>query len=763
MITVVTARALQLAGTHPSVAAVRVIEDAADGAVTAEIDVRTQLPAAWRMAGVSPFGARGIEVVTFAFPAVYPMRPPFITLRHDFNRGHPHINPGPSNEPPVPCIVDGSLGELLQRRGIEGVLDQLADWLDRASTFTLNDPTRGWEPVRRDGIDDVMVVDGAGLRSFAEGDGGGSVLLRTGFVYREDGEKRLYLVDQRSCVPIDPRVASFGRVACGLDLWRGNGAGIVVWAPREVAGVPFVVDEYMPETVSTVGDLIERSKRYGCLSHLDGLFSQLAVGLHGKTFEPTPLTVTFLVRRPRDVIGTASAIELCPYLIHVRSGEDLIKVDRPVVRHCAALEQISLPILRRASGENEAPGRAPWTLVGCGSVGSKIGVHMARRGHGPSVLVDRGVMSPHNYARHAVFPHADSIRASESKASMLAEVLGRLQQTPSDKIEEDAVALCGTVEGRAKLAPRDAGLLNTTASAVLREALAFAPWEERPAMGEAHLLGAGRVAYASFEGRSGNPSISDLAVASYRLIAEDVELARTVFSAEAEAVAIGQGCSAITFPMPDSRLSALTAGLGEVVAMRHFPQPSNEGEIRLGRLGADGLSQSWTKETVPPWTIVRDGADGGVGVRMSARVDEAIRAEIAARPCGETGGVIVGRFSQIGNTFHIVDLLPAPPDSTFSPERFVLGTIGLKAAIRKVLKDSGNSLYVLGTWHNHLIKVGPSGLDAATAAGLAMRQFFPVLMLIALPEGYTALVAEAFGAGAPAAALAEERISADGV
>ncbi|MCP1545694.1 hypothetical protein [Methylorubrum extorquens] len=36
----------------------------------------------------------------------------------------------------------------------------------------------------------------------------------------------------------------------------------------------------------------------------------------------------------------------------------------------------------------------------------------------------------------------------------------------------------------------------------------------------------------------------------------------------------------------------------------------------------------------------------------------------------------------------------------------------------------------------------PSALDMATAARLALRQFFPVLMLIALPGGYSFLAAE---------------------
>ena len=120
-----------------------------------------------------------------------------------------------------------------------------------------------------------------------------------------------------------------------------------------------------------------------------------------------------------------------------------------------------------------------------------------------------------------------------------------------------------------------------------------------------------------------------------------------------------------------------------------------------------------------------------------------IRAEIASKPGVETGGVIVGRYSQIGETFQVVDIMPAPPDSIFSAERFTLGTIGLKAAIRQILKDTGRSLYVLGTWHNHLVASGPSALDAETAVRLSMRQYFPVLMLIAHPEGYTCLITEA--------------------
>ena len=89
----------------------------------------------------------------------------------------------------------------------------------------------------------------------------------------------------------------------------------------------------------------------------------------------------------------------------------------------------------------------------------------------------------------------------------------------------------------------------------------------------------------------------------------------------------------------------------------------------------------------------------------------------------------------------------------FSAERFVLGVQGLRQSVRQLLDESGGSLYVLGTWHNHLVPSGPSALDVATAARLALRQFFPVLMLIAHADGYSFLSAELRPEALPAQTL----------
>jgi len=123
-------------------------------------------------------------------------------------------------------------------------------------------------------------------------------------------------------------------------------------------------------------------------------------------------------------------------------------------------------------------------------------------------------------------------------------------------------------------------------------------------------------------------------------------------------------------------------------------------------------------------------------VRLSPDVNEKIQKEVRARPGSETGGVLIGRYSEITNVFHVVDVWDAPADSKFSRDEFVLGTEGLRPKLRDLIEGSGGALYALGTWHNHLMPSGPSVRDVKTAAILAISQYFPLLMLIHTPKGY---------------------------
>jgi hypothetical protein len=151
----------------------------------------------------------------------------------------------------------------------------------------------------------------------------------------------------------------------------------------------------------------------------------------------------------------------------------------------------------------------------------------------------------------------------------------------------------------------------------------------------------------------------------------------------------------------------------------------------------------WRHLKVEPFVVLPRSTSDAPQIRISHRVNALIEEAVRQAPGVETGGLIVGRFSQATNTFHVVDLMPAPSDSVFSAEKFVLGTKGLSARVEQLVRGSGGSLYPLGTWHNHLIPSGPSALDLRAAARLAIHQLFPLLMLIHTPQGFRFLTAEA--------------------
>ncbi|UDQ91705.1 ThiF family adenylyltransferase [Xanthobacter autotrophicus] len=735
-------RALRISATHPAVRDVRLVTRHKDGSIWAELDVEQELPSTWRAAGVSPSGVQAVETVTIRFPPDFPRSSPRAFLRETFDRAHPHLLPVPKSLglPPQPCVVQAYPSELIQARGFSAYLDQLAEWLDKAAMLELNNPRHGWEPVRRDHLDDEIILDPDEIRELAVSSGEYFVVETNYLRFELGDDKRTMRVAIEADHRVDLATAKCSEKALSKVAFRGRGIALVVSAP-DTDGLPTVINRAVPEDVETVQGLQRRAELYRCRTALMAKLDHVALMLDNGQFPASPLPVVFLVRRPFPLVGSSSNIEICPYLIDLRPGGGLLRGVGDV-RLCGVRDDISIKLLRRASGDPVTAERPRWALLGCGSVGSKIAVHAARRGLGPTDVIDRALMSPHNYARHALLPDPD-VRGGVVgyKADVLAQALSGFQQQP--RVEVGTVEeLCGSERGRAELS-KCRLVVNTTGSSLLREVVSSLNWPERPIFADAHLLGAGSIAYAAFEGPNGNPSLSDLAAESYRILARDEALRAKVFDAEAQAIDIGQGCGAVTFPMPDDRLGALAAGLCQTVCGRLLDQGQRAaGSLHLGHVLADGLSQRWTSVDIEPRIVV---TSGDLEVRISPRVDAEIRSTIAAQPGAETGGVIVGRYSQIGDAFQIVDLLPAPPDSVFSAERFVLGVEGLRGSVRRLLEQSGGSLYVLGTWHSHLVPSGPSVLDIATATRLAVRQHFPVLMLIAHPDGYSVLAAELAG------------------
>ncbi len=160
---------------------------------------------------------------------------------------------------------------------------------------------------------------------------------------------------------------------------------------------------------------------------------------------------------------------------------------------------------------------------------------------------------------------------------------------------------------------------------------------------------------------------------------------------------------------------------------------------------------TWIRREIIPTHLVSLEASTGWNVRVGAQAHAKIIEDVTNWPNVETGGILMGRISEAGRSIHIVDVLPAPPDSSRSADEFVLGTGGVKTAIRSYTDRAGGTLYCLGTWHSHLAVSGPSGLDHATATTVALARLAPSVLLIRTPGGYRGVLADNLAVRSPPA------------
>ena len=743
-------RALVLISEHPGVVEVGAHQtDEASGAITVDVTFAVNLPNEWRRQGESPSGVGLREVVRFEFPGGFPMDPPQLSLRADFNRNLPHMQPWLADGSPVPCIYDGELAELLHREGLAGILNQTALWLERAALGTLMDPNQGWEPVRRDFFEDVLVADAGKLQGLVDRRGGFR-FMRIAYLKLPDIDRPPVVHGQivNGPVPINSKTVGsmFGEAEIGgeLQIRLGKSLALVVWPGKRPSGMPIISERYLPETVESVDGLKERAALYGCRRELDGGLNLLAGCVSGWPRRSScTMAVILLARRPFEVIGSASPIELCPYVVEVGSPRLFADGGATAVRAAAHRHSISRELLARMAGFEPMAERPSWTLVGSGSLGSKIALHLARTGNGPSAVVDRSRMAPHNAARHALVPATGEMQMAwtDAKARLLSEALSGLNQ-PATPIAKDVVRmLMSGKDARSAWSRKSWVVLNATASPMVREA--FGANDGMPArVVETSLFAGGTVGAITVEGPDRNPGTTDLMAEFYAILHEHPDLGSIVFDHDASLSrqSTGQGCDSLTMTMSDGRLSLFAAGMSEyLLAKQREGLPEAGGEVLIGRLSEDGISLAWRAFEVPPVIVVPTTNGEAWRVHVHARAMSRMQDETARWPNVETGGVLVGRLSEAARVAHVVDVLEAPEDSDRVRNEFVLGTTGLRRRLREYSESVDWSLHCLGTWHSHLSPGGPSPTDRATAEAVAVARLTPSIFLVLTPTGFHAL------------------------
>ena len=738
--------ALIIMSEHPQVLHVsspQLLEDSQS--IKVNTDIKVNLAPERENFGQSSTGVKSTERVQFEFKKKYPLISPNISLRKDFPRNFPHLFITESDNLPRPCIFDGNFDELIHLVGFGGILDRVVDWLYRASTGNLIDPSQGWEPMRRDYLKNFIFADIENIRQYTFKNR--FKVLEFKYTYRISNEVKIVngeITDHSINLDSDNSQAllfeeeNIQNRASGY----GKSAAILIWPQFNLNKSNYEYDEYMTDTAITFNDLLEIAKKFDCHESLNTAINYISKNVKRDYKSKVSIAFIFVIQRPFKLIGSKSNFELIPYIVEIEIP--IVKSIRPdaLVRQTQLLSNINRNLLLTLSDRELNTIPLQWTLIGAGSLGSKIAIHHVRSGSGPNIIIDKSVMLPHNYARHAILPSNLNNFIVRRKVDLLTDTIEQFNQPVETKIFD--IKDLDDLNDITEFFPENSwGIVNTTASPIVRESMSCNK-NIKPRIIETTLYSRSKYGIVTIEGPNRNPNTGDLISEIYTRFSNNKEMSEAIFGEDTGMARqiIGEGCGSLTMPVSDAKISLFAASMSEIISkFQSNGLPKDDGQIFIGQQIDNGLSLNWNTYKVSPVEVIEYDSDEKWQIRLNSKVVEKISEEIEKKPDLETGGVLIGRISETSKAIFVVDLIDAPPDSKFSPTEFILGIEGLYEKINAYSNKSGNSLYCLGTWHNHLENTPPSRKDQECANSISVSRMIPSILLIRTPDKFDVLFA----------------------
>lgn len=729
----------------------RVGEPKVIGALTQiAVDVAVQLPSRSRRSGVSETGVRAVETCVLVFGSDWPLSAPKPFLRADFPLNLPHINPHREGDLVSPCLFEGSLNELLHRFGLDAIVDQLVDWLHKAAAGTLLDLEQGWEPTRRDSCPSTVVFSAEKVVAAAPVDGA-VLVVSAGYVTIDGG---LYaIIDDELSAQVD-LVFSQGVHNDKLGKW-GNGHTATFIARGPITdGHPYVVERYQPETIVDLTTLLDRAAELGIdrdalAQSLEGYYGRSILDMQQDSrawVHGLYAIVILTVQRPAPLVGSPGRnVEVLPYVVRYELNAQSLLERNATVHPAFHAHALSPELLARTSGIPSAATSQPLVILGCGSVGSKIAMHLGRAGFGSMTFVDNESISPHNIARHALIERA-SVLIPPRKSALMKTAFEELSHLQSRAFDADAVTLLVDPERFATSVPQDAALIvDTTASLqVLAAETQSKALDQSPTrLARVVMYGQGRCVAVLLEGPSRAGRVDDLMAFLFECCRFVPKLRASIAgdTSEPTRIFVGDNCRSLTMPMSDAVVSRSASLAGVQLERWLVDGLPKEATLCAGIADAEGLGMAWSRVSLGPTSVLDVADDGGWSVRILHPVAHAINADALHWGAVETGGALVGRISFESRTITIAGLVEAPSDSVRKAARFVLGTSGLVQSLRAANEASLGYLAFIGTWHSHPKGGAHSGIDRNTLRSIAEEAGgLPAVSLVWTPTGLTCAV-----------------------
>jgi len=674
-----------------------------------EVDIRKQEPI---------FLLLNRETYPYKAPSVYSNRRDFPIERL------PHLNPTRPGWPPNFCLHRGSLDNWYAEHTIGDLIKRVEGWLRDAAADRLIRREDGFEETRIPEVSGYAIYELSDLRDYVNaqwqqnnGAAGFSFLwyqmltnsvneplvgidayaIRLLAKYGSDGvEEPLELSNKINFYyyEFSPNKAKLERMLFGLLVWP---------AYEKICQDYF---GYLPDKLQGFEDW---AKSLG-IPLSDSLKTYLSKNL--KIFAGVP--VTLVVPRPQYMIRSESNLEILNFILAAGQEhapkEGNWSNDTPVysLGHRAPLT------LRRAKEISSHPvdsDQGPLLFVGCGAVGSKMILHLARGGQGKMTLIEHSELSPHHLVRHGL--HHQSLGLN--KADGIKNTIEGMYYADKESLQIEVIkeSAENVFLNKKEILQEHNWLIDATASPMIQIMINEITLPATLSCCRCEIADSGKLGFLSIEGSNRNPRFDDLQVTMFDLAIENQPLSQWLRSNQKqreeligsvlEEIHIGLSCSSETMRLSDEMVSLHAATFAN--GFRRFSQQKKSAKQGLVQIGIHNAEDDLTFTTrtlkVRPTTILKARNNPGWEVRLKHGLENEMKRYLRQAAPNETGGLLIGLVNIKRQIIYVTRILPAPPDSKGSPYAFIRGTQDVPERILEIQDNTGGLLGYVGEWHTH--------------------------------------------------------------
>jgi hypothetical protein len=658
----------------------------------------------------------------------YPHKAPSVWHnRKDFPASRlPHLNPTRSGNAASLCLHRGSIDNWFAEHTIIELITRAKGWLSDAARDRLILKEDGFEPTRlNDEIINYSIFEPKTIWDFVKmqwrqnNDKQGFAFLWHELINNPHKEpligKNAYAI--RLICPINDDVSKPLELSQKINSYYTEDNklnrmlfGILAWPNRAsickkfFANLPGNLADLQKWTEDLNIPLKEAIHRYsmGNLHLLGGV------------------PVTLVVPRPQKLIGMQCELELINFLV-VACGDhwpkDGIWNPDTNVESMGQRVPLTLRKARDISSKPVAQDLGQLLIFGCGAVGSKLILHLARSGQGNMTLVDFDNLSPHNLVRNALLDESLGMNKAEAMKNVISGIFYEDKEVKIDVIKESALNI---LIGKEKyILNQHRWIIDTTASPMILNALCNAVIPKTISCCRCEIADMGRLGILGIEGPNRNPRLDDLQVAIFDMAIKNQAVSNWLKSNRKEReeeigsrlsdIYIGISCSSETMRLSDEVVSLhaayFSSGFRKVAGDKRGRSGGliqiswhDENGFKGNTENSVGLSQQFD---VPSVTVINAKNDPNWQVRLKHGIEQNLHISLRRAKPNETGGLLVGRINSKRKIIYVTDFLPAPPDSISFPYAFVMGVQDIPKKIFDIEDLTGGMLTYVGEWHTH--------------------------------------------------------------